>query len=811
MRSLLCTLLLLALPVHAAPLPPEGEALQAAAGADARFDLDARRGLIRYAWSANGLPSPGPRSEDPALRFLRAWGPAFGVDHPEDATPVARWVDGLGQEHRTFSQDHLGLPVFGSTIHVHLERDVVRAVNGRFARRIGADPHPSISAAEAEQTPSRHHRAGQVLGVPSLGWFDAARLRGDESTARLAWEVTTLDDSGHRQSVFVDAHTARVLGELDRSPTLHRELHETTGPTSTGTVWIEGDPLPTDDASVLLIDAAGTSAEVFRNLGLINVACLQAGCPTRDSFDGLDATMGMVSVDPAHAEEDDCPNAWWDGSATWFCDGLATHDVAVHEWGHAWTEHLDGLVYAYQPGALNESASDAFAELVDIWRAELDGVGSTPLRNQGDCVSGAAQQAGSSTRWLVGSDTDIGALRDMWKPGCFRDPATPTQQRYYCGDSDSGGVHTNSGVPNRLLAVTTDGFSAGGSTFAGIGTVKAAHIWYRAKAVYQWQLTDFADHATALELACDDLTIAGELVHPYTGTASGEAIAADDCAVLSAAIDAVGLRQTSRCTPSETFSPAVPETCAGALTQTGLLASFEAVGGFTTSVEALGNDVQGEAWMRTEAPFSTLDGDVSWFAEAPSGGDCNTLDGSARLLLTSPTVTLAPGTRRLSFDHRVLLEDRYDAGVVEIQVDGRAWQRVPAEAFSHNGYNTQMADDSPYPDEQLFSGIDFDSLWARSVVDLDALTSPESAIAVRFVQESDACYAEVGWFVDTVHLYSCAESTDSGDPGADDAPPEEPPPASGGGGGGGCGCGSMRLAPAMAGGLALLMLARRRP
>ena len=36
-----------------------------------------------------------------------------------------------------------------------------------------------------------------------------------------------------------------------------------------------------------------------------------------------------------------------------------------HEWGHAYTEYTDGLIYAWQSGALNEAASDVFGEVVD--------------------------------------------------------------------------------------------------------------------------------------------------------------------------------------------------------------------------------------------------------------------------------------------------------------------------------------------------------------------------------------------------------------------------------------------------------------
>jgi hypothetical protein len=78
------------------------------------------------------------------------------------------------------------------------------------------------------------------------------------------------------------------------------------------------------------------------------------------------------------------PNASWDGTATNFCFGMATDDVVGHEWIHAYTMSTHQLIYAYQPGALNESYSDIFGELLDLLNDQgLDEPG--PARTDGKC------------------------------------------------------------------------------------------------------------------------------------------------------------------------------------------------------------------------------------------------------------------------------------------------------------------------------------------------------------------------------------------------------------------------------------------
>jgi hypothetical protein len=99
----------------------------------------------------------------------------------------------------------------------------------------------------------------------------------------------------------------------------------------------------------------------------------------RDSFNGAGATMDSI-FNRGNA----CPNASWNGVFISFCPGVTTDDVTAHEWGHAYTEYTHGLIYAWQPGALNEAYSDMWGEIVDI----LNGRGTDNpggLRSAGTC------------------------------------------------------------------------------------------------------------------------------------------------------------------------------------------------------------------------------------------------------------------------------------------------------------------------------------------------------------------------------------------------------------------------------------------
>jgi hypothetical protein len=180
----------------------------------------------------------------------------------------------------------------------------------------------------------------------------------------LVYEIEVGDGAGVRELVYVDAHTGKVV---DRITGIHDAMHRTVHEPDFNNVviWDEGDALPystgdavNDDQVNGLIDYAADVYDLYANLS--------GG--TYLSWDGRDGTMHTVW----NASFIPCPNATWNGSSTNYCNGVASDDVAAHEWAHAYTQQTHGLIYQWQPGALNEAYSDMFGEVVDL----LNGAGT---------------------------------------------------------------------------------------------------------------------------------------------------------------------------------------------------------------------------------------------------------------------------------------------------------------------------------------------------------------------------------------------------------------------------------------------------
>ena len=200
--------------------------------------------------------------------------------------------------------------------------------------------------------------------------------------------------------------------------------------------------------------------------GITATLALMAEVYDRDSYDGRGRT---VSATVHYGEDYD--NAFWDGTQLVFGDGdgeifgrfTRSVDVLAHELVHALTEHTASLVYEGQSGALNESVSDVFGSCV---RQRLLG-----------------QQADAGD-WLIGAEifrpgVQARALRDMAAPGTAyddprlgQDPQVGHLDDFVETTDDNGGVHLNSGIPNRAfhLAATR----IGGTSWDGAG-----RIWWQ--------------------------------------------------------------------------------------------------------------------------------------------------------------------------------------------------------------------------------------------------------------------------------------------------------------------------------------------
>jgi hypothetical protein len=191
-------------------------------------------------------------------------------------------------------------------------------------------------------------------------------------------------------------------------------------------------------------------------------------------------------------------NAFWDGRQLVFGDGdgrvftrfTKPVDVLGHEFTHAVTEHTAGFVYQGQSGALNESMSDVFASCL---KQRLLG------------------QTAEQADWLVGEGIFLPsvrgrALRSMAEPGTAyddpalgKDPQVGSMDDYIETTQDNGGVHLNSGIPNRAYHLAA--LAIGGEAWEGAG-----RIWYAALTSGLGPDTDFATFAAATVTAAADVS-----------------------------------------------------------------------------------------------------------------------------------------------------------------------------------------------------------------------------------------------------------------------------------------------------------------
>lgn len=207
-----------------------------------------------------------------------------------------------------------------------------------------------------------------------------------------------------------------------------------------------------------------------------------------------------------------CPyaNAFWDGEQMVYGSayGFAmADDIVAHELTHGVIQYESNLFYYYQSGAISESFTDLWGEYYD----QSNGLGNDT----------------AGVKWQLGEDTTgLGAVRSLSNPPLYNDPDRMSSTYYYEGESDSGGVHTNSGVNNKAVFLMVDGGTFNGKTVSALGWVKTAAIYYEANTNLLSSGADYSDLYYALQQACANLT----------GT---KGITSADCVEVKDAIDAV--------------------------------------------------------------------------------------------------------------------------------------------------------------------------------------------------------------------------------------------------------------------------------
>ena len=265
----------------------------------------------------------------------------------------------------------------------------------------------------------------------------------------------TLVADERRRAVRASPAVAGPASLLARAATLVREIHDAghTEKLPGRLVRTEGAEPTGDVAADEAYDGLGATWKLFEQVY------------RRNSIDD----EGLKLIGTVHYGQD-YQNAFWDGTRMVFGDGdgeifgrfTASLDVIGHELTHGVTEHTAALAYSNQSGALNESVSDVFGILVKQY---------------------ALGQDAAASDWLIGADLLMPgvkgvALRNMLHPGTAyddprlgKDPQPADMAGYVTTTEDNGGVHYNSGIPNRAFAVAA-------TTIGGPAWEQAGQVWY---------------------------------------------------------------------------------------------------------------------------------------------------------------------------------------------------------------------------------------------------------------------------------------------------------------------------------------------
>jgi Zn-dependent metalloprotease len=207
-------------------------------------------------------------------------------------------------------------------------------------------------------------------------------------------------------------------------------------------------------------------------------------------------TRGMRLESTVHYGEE-YNNAFWNGTQMVYGDGdgeifqrfTKCIDIVGHELTHGVTQYEAALEYEGQAGALNESFSDVFGSMVKQY---------------------ALNQTVENADWLIGAGlfgrkVNGIALRSMKEPGTAyndptigKDPQPGHMKNYVKTTNDNGGVHINSGIPNRAFYLTA-------MELGGYAWEKAGRIWY---ITLRDRLRERSDFQNAANLTFD---VAGSL------------------------------------------------------------------------------------------------------------------------------------------------------------------------------------------------------------------------------------------------------------------------------------------------------------
>ncbi len=458
-------------------------------------------------------------SEKAVKKFFKDNQKQFKANPNKNLKFVKSETDDLGMTHFTFQPVVGNVPIANSRVVVHTDKNgEVQSVNGEFHK----DAPAEIKQQKKVKKKEAIDLAWKYIGVD--------RQKADKTQKTLKGEtfdtltenskLVVYDDDGNYQlayhvelqfsqpypanwQLYVNAETGKVMkasnvaeeatgtgtGVLGDTKSLNTYLSNNTYYLYDITKPMNGVIATFDNQHNGYYSLPGSYVTDTGNTFYSEnqKAAVDAHYYAGEVFDFYYDNFGRVSYDDQGSSirstvhyGSNYNNAAWTGNQMIYGDGDGStftylsggNDIVGHELTHAVTESTAGLVYENQPGALNESFSDVFGYFID------------------------------PEDWLMGEDVYTpgisgDALRSLSNPNKYNQPENMSQYQNLPNTEagDWGGVHTNSGIPNK----------AAYNTINSLGINKSKEIYYRALTVYLTPNSDFAYAKQSLVQAAQDL------------------------------------------------------------------------------------------------------------------------------------------------------------------------------------------------------------------------------------------------------------------------------------------------------------------
>jgi len=766
-QSLLTYLFLLSLVFSL--IRPESAFAQARDGI--KRQLDPETGKVNFISSANGRPLAASqvlgftpsRAADPAMAIAQYFGSEFGLQNP------ARELKAIRSSHAAsgrvtvhYQQQYQGISVLAGELIINTnDQGDFYSMNGEVALDLSLPTQPTIDPEQASQIALqaaakwyRKTTADFITSTPTLWIFDEGLLKPSQRPAELVWrmEVKPVDPfvpvrelvlvNAQRGSVslhfnqidlgaknigtFESASSARAVNvtELNADVSAKPLAVSPTGGYRKTYTANHGETLPgqylCDQTKAVCTNGSNLDADLA-HMYAAETWNFYHDHHGRDSIDN----QGMTIISTVQYSTN-FVNAFWDGAQMVYGDGMVSDDIMGHELSHGITQYESNLFYYYQSGAINESFSDVWGELLD--QSNTSGTDTADVK------------------WQIGEDSPVGAFRSMSDPTLFSDPDSIISDNYDTDPlfQDNGGVHHNSGVNNKAAYLMVDGGTFGGKTVTALGVNKTLAVYYAAQTNLLTSGADYADLYGALYQAC--LNLVGGV----------EGITNANCQEVRDATDAVSMNAQPTSDPN--FNTDAPF-CDSNLSPQAVFADDMESG---TTKWTFGATSGSNRWQLDSA-FWGLYAHSGLHSLYANDQPATVTDSFARF----KTAVAVPAGAYLHFSQAYGFEDyfflgTFDGGVLEYSTNGGTFWTDAGSLFINNGYNGTVDSgyDNPLAGRSAFVGDSHGYISSR--VDLSSLANQN--VIFRWRMGLDTGGNDFGWWLDDVRIYTCNGSPNPTNP-----------------------------------------------